>query len=1087
MCYIIYDMKRTDIKKILIIGSGPIVIGQGCEFDYSGCQAVKALRKEGYKVVLVNSNPATVMTDPEMAEATYIEPLTVDSASAIIRKERPDALLPTLGGQTALNLAMELQRSGVLDECGVEMIGADADAIARAEDRNLFKAAMAKLGLDMPKSGSAHSLEDAEAIAAKIGTWPLIIRPGFTLGGTGGGIAHDANEFAAIVQRGLEASLNHEVLVEESLIGWKEFEMEVMRDKAGNAVIVCSIENMDPMGVHTGDSITVAPIQTLTDREYQEMRDDSIRVLEAIGIATGGSNVQWAVNPNTGRRIIIEMNPRVSRSSALASKATGFPIAKIAALLAVGYTLDELKNDITEVTPACFEPTLDYVVVKVPRFAFEKFPGADARLGTQMKSVGEAMAIGRTFKQAYLKAVRSLESPLAGHDVESFDPWFRAQLEEIEAFREWLGQFHLAAKNAENAKILRQAKAFGLSDREIAEAIGSDEIAVRCARLALGIRPEFGEVDTCAGEFAAKTPYYYSYYGMNVANVKMLPIANASNQLGIGNTETGNIGNNQPSHKKVMILGGGPNRIGQGIEFDWCCCHAAFALRKMGIEVVMVNSNPETVSTDYDTSDRLYFEPLTFEDVMEIYEREKCDGAIVQFGGQTPLNLAERLAEAGVNILGTSPHDIALAEDRDYFRRLVEEVGVKQPPSGIAHTVEDAVGIASEIGYPVLVRPSFVLGGRGMAIVYHEDRLREYVEEAVRISEGRPILIDKFLTNATELDVDCVSDGEATIVGAILEHIEAAGCHSGDAAAITPPVSLSGETIAEVKRIARKFAERLHVCGLMNIQLAVKDGAVWMIEVNPRASRTVPFVSKAVGWSLAGAAAWCMAGERLGNVANVGMLPIAIANDQLGIDSIDTGDIRQPPRYYCAKEAVFPFVKFSGADITLTPEMKSTGEVMSFGHDAATAYYKSQIAAGSPLPRNGGIILSVRDEDKEAVVALAKRLDAMGYEIWATRGTSSALWRAGVESNALYRISLGSPNALDLIRRGKVKWIVNTREEGESAAHDSAKIRSAAVAAGVPVTTTLAGFAEAVKGIEVVRSEAMALAPRSLQEMMFAP
>ncbi len=1048
MCYCILDMKRTDLKKILIIGSGPIVIGQGCEFDYSGVQAVKALRREGFKIVLVNSNPATVMTDPEMAEAPYIEPLTVDSVAAIIRKERPDALLPTLGGQTALNVATGLAKSGVLAEYGVEMIGANADAIARAEDRNLFKAAMTELGLDMPKSGSAHSTEAAEAIAKEIGSWPLIIRPGFTLGGTGGGIAHDAEEFAAIVARGLEASLNHEVLIEESLIGWKEFEMEVMRDRAGNAVIVCSIENMDPMGVHTGDSITVAPIQTLTDREYQAMRDDSIRVLEKIGIETGGSNVQWAVCPKTGRRIIIEMNPRVSRSSALASKATGFPIAKIAALLAVGYTLDELKNDITQVTPTCFEPALDYVVVKVPRFTFEKFPGADRRLGTQMKSVGEAMAIGRTFKQAYLKAVRSLEAPLAGHDAAAFDPWFKAQLDEIEAFRKFIGLSAAPAGVDGLAEdVLRQAKAFGFSDREIAEAIGSDEAAVRAKRLELGVRPHFGEVDTCAGEFEAKTPYYYSHYSFDAG----LDAKNTENAKGNKNL-CGPCGEGK---KKIMVLGGGPNRIGQGIEFDWCCCHAAFALRKRGYEVVMVNSNPETVSTDYDTSDKLYFEPLTFEDVMEIYEREGCYGAIVQFGGQTPLNLAERLEAAGVNILGTSSHDIALAEDRDFFRALVAEVGVKEPPSGIAHTVGDALKIAERIGYPVLVRPSFVLGGRGMAIVYHEERLREYVEEAVRISEGKPILIDKFLTHAIELDVDCVSDGEMTVVGAILEHIEAAGCHSGDAAAVTPPVSLSANTIAEVHDIARKFAERLHVVGLMNIQLAVKDGEIWMIEVNPRASRTVPFVSKAVGWSLAGVAARCMAGEKLANVAGAEMLPIANA-----------GNIRSSP-YYCAKEAVFPFVKFPGADITLTPEMKSTGEVMCFGHDAASAYYKSQMAAGSPLPLpgQGGVVLSVRDEDKAEVVRLARTLDSLGYEIWATRGTSTTLWKAGIESNALYRIPLGSPNALDLIRLGKVKWIVNTREDGEMSAHDSLKIRSAAVAAGVPVTTTLAGFEEAICGI----------------------
>ena len=1039
--------KRTDIRKILVVGAGPIVIGQGCEFDYSGVQAVKALKREGYEVVLANSNPATVMTDPERADRTYIEPLTADVLHEVIRRERPDALLPTLGGQTALNLAMELSKSGVLRRYRVELIGADADAIERAEDRNLFQGAMRELGLDVPRGGSAHTPEEARAVARAIGLWPLVVRPGFTLGGTGGGIARDAASFDAIVARGLAASLNGEVLVEECLEGWKEFEMEVMRDRAGTAVIVCSIENLDPMGVHTGDSITVAPIQTLTDREYQAMRDDSIRVLEKVGVATGGSNVQWAVDPRSGRRVIIEMNPRVSRSSALASKATGFPIAKIAALLAVGYTLDELPNDITRKTPACFEPALDYVVVKVPRFAFEKFPGADIALGTQMKSVGEAMAIGRTFKQAYLKAVRSLEAPLAGHDASGFDPWFKRELDEIEEFRKYL-----AAKSAKGAKLdedlLRQAKAFGFSDKEIAAAIGTDEITVRKNRLALGIHPEFGEVDTCAGEFEAKTPYYYSYY---------LP------------GESGTSGNSGTSggKRKIMVLGGGPNRIGQGIEFDWCCCHAAFALRKMGIEVVMVNSNPETVSTDYDTSDRLYFEPLTFEDVMEIYERERCDGAIVQFGGQTPLNLAERLAEAGVNVLGTSPHDIALAEDRDFFRALVNEVGVKQPPSGIAHSVDDALKIAGEIGYPVLVRPSFVLGGRGMAIVYHEDRLREYVEAAVKISEGRPILIDKFLTHAIELDVDCVADGKACVVGAILEHVEAAGCHSGDAAAVTPPVSLAAETIAEVERIARTFAEKLNVCGLMNIQLAVKDGEVWMIEVNPRASRTVPFVSKAVGWSLAGTAARCMAGEKL--------LPL--------LEGSEFRSESNKPSYCCAKEAVFPFVKFPGADITLTPEMKSTGEVMAFGADAATAYYKSQIAAGSPLPLpgQGGIVLCIRDEDKAEVVELAKTLDELGYEIWATRGTSTALWKAGIESNALYKIPLGSPNTLDLIRRGKVKWIVNTREDGESAAHDSVKIRTAATLAGVPVTTTLAGFAEAVRGMAAtVASESAP--PRSLQE-----
>ena len=797
-------MKRTDLRKILIIGSGPIVIGQGCEFDYSGVQAVKALKSLGYEVVLVNSNPATVMTDPDRADRTYIEPLTADYLHEVIRRERPDALLPTLGGQTALNLAMELDKSGVLKRYRVKLIGANAEAIARAEDRNLFKEAMREIGLDMPRSGSAHSLAEAEAIARTIGSWPLIVRPGFTLGGTGGGIAHNADEFARIVTGGLEASLNHEVLVEESLIGWKEYEMEVMRDKAGNAVIVCSIENMDPMGVHTGDSITVAPILTLTDREYQAMRDDSIKVLEKIGIETGGSNVQWAVNPKDGRRIIIEMNPRVSRSSALASKATGFPIAKIAALLAVGFTLDEITNDITGKTLACFEPALDYVVVKIPRFAFEKFHGTTTTLGTQMKSVGEVMAIGRTFKQAYLKAVRSLEAPLKYHHAETYDPWFKRELEEIEAFREFL-----AAKNAKSAKdieenLLRQAKVFGFSDKEIAEAIGEDEITVRKRRIELGIRPEFGEVDTCAGEFEAVTPYYYSWYGYETRGTRgtlgtlETMGTSASSPLSPKSPSSPSSPPSPPTHPKIMVLGGGPNRIGQGIEFDWCCCHAAFTLRRRGYEVVMVNSNPETVSTDYDTSDKLYFEPLTFEDVMEIYDREKCDGVIVQYGGQTPLNLAERLEQAGAKIVGTSPKDIALAEDRDFFRALVAEIGMKQPASGIAHSIEDARRIANEIGYPVLVRPSFVLGGRGMAIVYKEPELDSYVAEAVAASEGKPILIDKFLEHAIELDVDAVSDGTTTQIGAILEHIEAAGCHSGDAAAITPPVSLSQKTLAEV-------------------------------------------------------------------------------------------------------------------------------------------------------------------------------------------------------------------------------------------------------------------------------------------------
>ena len=1052
----------------MIIGSGPIVIGQGCEFDYSGVQAVKALKGLGYEVVLVNSNPATVMTDPDRADRTYIEPLTADYLHEVIRRERPDALLPTLGGQTALNLAMELEKSGVLKRYRVELIGAKAEAIARAEDRNLFKEAMRALGLDMPRSGSAHSLAEAEAIARTIGSWPLIVRPGFTLGGTGGGIAHDAEEFARIVSGGLDASLNHEVLVEESLIGWKEYEMEVMRDKAGNAVIVCSIENMDPMGVHTGDSITVAPILTLTDREYQAMRDDSIRVLEQIGIETGGSNVQWAVNPKDGRRIIIEMNPRVSRSSALASKATGFPIAKIAALLAVGFTLDEIKNDITGKTLACFEPSLDYVVVKIPRFAFEKFHGANTTLGTQMKSVGEVMAIGRTFKQAYLKAVRSLEAPLKYHHAETYDPWFKRELEEIEAFREFL-----ATKNAKSLEepLLRQAKAFGFSDKEIAEAIGSDEITVRTKRIGLGIRPEFGEVDTCAGEFAAETPYYYSYYGWGRNGTA--ETNETSKTTGTDRTDelsrrsrTSQSSRPVDQKKKIMVLGGGPNRIGQGIEFDWCCCHAAFALQKRGYEVVMVNSNPETVSTDYDTSDKLYFEPLTFEDVMEIYDRENCAGVIVQYGGQTPLNLAEKLEQAGAKIVGTSPKDIALAEDRDFFRALVAEIGMKQPASGIAHSIEDARRIAAEIGYPVLVRPSFVLGGRGMAIVYKEAELDSYVAEAVAASEGKPILIDKFLEHAIELDVDAVSDGETTKIGAILEHIEAAGCHSGDAAAITPPVSLSDKTLAEVKRYTDIFAKRLHVVGLMNLQLAVKDEEIWMIEVNPRASRTVPFVSKATGIPLADLGALAMVGEKF-KTGLTGLTGLQFSDH-------DPDNLVNPvknKKYYCVKEAVFPYIKFPGAKITLSPEMKSTGEVMSIDYDRFGAYYKSQIACGSPLPKGGNVFLSVRDEDKPQVAELAATLKSLGFGIYATLGTSTYLWNRGVESKAAFRISRGRPSVIDLIRKGEINWVVNTSESDGEASGDSVQMRSCAVSAGVPVTTTLAGFAAAVAGLAEERAE----------------
>ena len=1060
--------KRTDIHKILLIGSGPIVIGQGCEFDYSGVQACKALKEDGFEVVLVNSNPATVMTDPELADRTYIEPLTCDILHEIIRRESPDAILPTLGGQTALNLAMELADKKILQRYGVELIGANADAIRRAEDRQLFKETMQKIGLDLPLSGSAHSENEALAIARTIGSWPLIVRPGFTLGGTGGGIAHDAEEFQRIVRQGLEASLNHEVLIEESLLGWKEFEMEVMRDKKGNSVIVCSIENLDPMGVHTGDSITIAPIQTLTDREYQEMRDDSLKVLAAIGVETGGSNVQWAVHPTTGRRTIIEMNPRVSRSSALASKATGFPIAKIAVKLAVGYTLDELTNDITGTTPCCFEPALDYVVTKVPRFTFEKFPAADATLGTQMKSVGEAMAIGRNIKESIQKALRSLETGRFGFGADGKDAKFEsasdAELEQMlarpnaerifyirAAFKrgwdmeliytltgidrfflrhlEELAAFEEEIKGAKNLKhltadapLFRQAKSFGYSDRQIAHLLKTTEEEVARARKKIGLLPTFGAVDTCAGEFEAITPYYYSCYA-----------------------ESGEPPRPRGKKKSIMVLGGGPNRIGQGIEFDYCCCHAAFALRKAGYEVVMVNSNPETVSTDYDTSDKLYFEPLTLEDILHIYEREKCSGVIVQFGGQTPLNLAQQLKAAGANVIGTSPDDIDLAEDRDFFKTLAAKIGILQPANGIAHDAEGAVTVAREIGYPVLVRPSFVLGGRGMVIVYKEEHLRKFAEEAAKVSQGKPILIDRFLENAIELDVDCISDGTKTVIGAILEHVEPAGCHSGDSASITPPQHLPQDVIAQIRRYAEEFSAALHVNGLMNMQLAVKGKDIYMIEVNPRASRTIPFVSKAIGVHLAGHAALCMTGKKLA---------------ELGF----TEEVSLP--YIAVKEAVFPFIKFPGVDIALTPEMKSTGEVMSIDRDRGIAYLKSQIAAGSRLPKAGNLFLSVKDQDKPLIVPLARRLAELGFTLYATRGTSTLLCNEGIRSNALFRISQGRPNLLDLIHTGEVQWIINTTEAGEEAMKDEIIMRSKAIAAGIPVTTTIAGAAAALDGIQ---------------------
>ena len=1058
--------KRTDIQKIMIIGSGPIVIGQGCEFDYSGVQACKSLKSDGFDVILVNSNPATVMTDPELADRTYIEPLTADILHEIIRRERPDAILPTLGGQTALNLAMELEDRKILQRYNVELIGADAGAIRRAEDRQLFKETMRKAGLELPQSGSAHTESEAAAIASTIGSWPLIVRPGFTLGGTGGGIAHDPAEFSVIVRRGLEASLNHEVLIEQSLLGWKEFEMEVMRDKKGNSVIVCSIENLDPMGVHTGDSVTIAPIQTLSDREYQAMRDDSLKVLAAIGVETGGSNVQWAVDPDTGRRLIIEMNPRVSRSSALASKATGFPIAKIAAKLAVGYTLDELRNDITGSTPSCFEPALDYVVAKVPRFTFEKFPAADPVLGTQMKSVGEAMAIGRNLKECLQKALRSLENGRFGFGADGkdgkyesasddelteklsvpnserlfyiraafrrgwntekvyaltrIDPYFLRHLEELAAYEDEIR----SAGSADDldAALLRQAKSFGYSDRQIAFLLGATEAKIAEIRREKKVLPSFCAVDTCAGEFDAVVPYYYSCYAEHGEPVRP-----------------------RGSKKSIMVLGGGPNRIGQGIEFDYCCCHAAFALKKAGYEVVMVNSNPETVSTDYDTSDKLYFEPLTAEDIMHIYNREQCSGMIVQFGGQTPLNLAQQLKAAGANIIGTSPDDIDLAEDRDYFKRLSSEIGILQPENGIAHRPEEAVEVARKIGYPVLVRPSFVLGGRGMVIVHHEEHLAKFAEEAARVAEGKPILIDRFLENAVELDVDCISDGETTVIGAILEHVEPAGCHSGDSASITPPRSLSDDVLMRIRDYAHAFAAALHVNGLMNMQLAVKDEKIYMIEVNPRASRTIPFVSKAIGVHLAELAALCMTGKKLRELGFV-------------------NEVRLP--YVAVKEAVFPFIKFPGVDIVLTPEMKSTGEVMSIDRDFGIAYLKSQTAAGSRLPTSGNVFLSVKDQDKPLIVPVARKLADFGFALFATLGTSTLLYNEGLRPHALFRISRGRPNLLDLIHENAVQWIINTTESGAEAMTDEVRMRSGAIAAGIPVTTTIAGAEAALDGIQ---------------------
>ncbi|MFP6895087.1 MAG: carbamoyl-phosphate synthase large subunit [Roseibacillus sp.] len=1053
--------KDESLQKILLIGSGPIVIGQGCEFDYSGTQACKALREEGYEVILVNSNPATIMTDPEFAERTYIEPITPEVIKKIIEKERPDALLPTVGGQTALNAAMDLWHSGVLEELEVRMIGANADAIAKGEDRLLFKEAMLKIGLDLPKSGVVHTMEDARRVAEEVGSLPLVIRPAYTLGGSGGGIAYNKEEFEVIVARGLDLSPVSEVLIEESLLGWKEYEMEVMRDCADNCVVICSIENLDPMGVHTGDSITVAPAQTLTDREFQIMRDQSFACIREIGVETGGSNIQFAVHPESGRLIIIEMNPRVSRSSALASKATGFPIAKIAAKLAVGYTLDELRNDITRETPASFEPTIDYVVTKVPRFTFEKFPTADPVLTTQMKSVGEVMGIGRTFKESMQKALRSLETGRFGFGYDGKDPRKEPSREEIErnlhvpnceriywlklAFefgwsveevfeatqidRWFLAHLkEIADEGAHLAELeLRKAKRLGFSDRQIAHARGETEDSVREKRKGVGILPTYRLVDTCAAEFEAYTPYYYSTYGdENEAR--------------------------ESDKKKIVILGGGPNRIGQGIEFDYCCVHASFALKELGYETIMVNSNPETVSTDYDTSDKLYFEPLTLEDVLNICEQEKPDGVIVQFGGQTPLNLAADLERHGVPIIGTSPKSIELAEDRKLFSALLDQLGLKQAEAGTAVSEDEAVEIAARIGYPVLVRPSFVLGGRAMMIVYDDDELRRYMREAVEASPERPILVDRFLEGAVEVDVDCISDGETTVVGAIMQHIEQAGIHSGDSACVIPPFSLTDEIQVQIEAAAIDLAQELEVCGLMNIQFAVKNEELFVIEVNPRASRTVPFVSKAIGKPLAKMAAKIMVGEKL---SEMGMTERII------------------PPYYCVKEAVFPWPRFPGIDIVLGPEMKSTGEVMGIDEDLGMAYAKSQISGFNPLPLKGNVFLSVSDGDKDEVVPIAKQFVDAGFTLFATGGTFRKLEEAEVPVQRLYKLSERKrPNVLDMMKNGEIDFIVNTPSSHESR-EDEVVIRSAAVANKVSHCTNLAA------------AEASVMAIRSLQEREF--
>ena len=1061
--------KRLDLKSILIIGAGPIVIGQACEFDYSGVQACKALREEGYKVILINSNPATIMTDPATADVTYIEPITWQTVEKIIAKERPDAILPTMGGQTALNCALDLWRNGVLDKYKVELIGATPEAIDKAEDRLKFKDAMTKIGLGSARSGIAHSMEEAWDVQRTVG-FPTVIRPSFTLGGTGGGIAYNPEEFETICKRGLEASPTNELLIEESLLGWKEYEMEVVRDKADNCIIICSIENLDPMGVHTGDSITVAPAQTLTDKEYQIMRNASLAVLREIGVDTGGSNVQFSVNPKDGRMIVIEMNPRVSRSSALASKATGFPIAKVAAKLAIGYTLDELRNEITGgATPSSFEPSIDYVVTKIPRFAFEKFPTADSRLTTQMKSVGEVMAIGRTFQESFQKALRGLEVGVDGLNEKTqdrevlekelgepgpdriwyvgdafgqgmsvdevfaltkIDPWFLVQIEEIVKIEL---ELETTSLDKISATELRALKRKGFSDRRLAKLLKTTEAAVRAQRHAANIRPVFKRVDTCAAEFSTDTAYMYSTYGEECEA--------------------------QPTgKKKIMVLGGGPNRIGQGIEFDYCCVHAALAMREDGYETIMVNCNPETVSTDYDTSDRLYFEPLTLEDVLEIVDKEKPLGVIVQYGGQTPLKLALGLESASVPFIGTSPDMIDAAEDRERFQKLLQGLGLRQPPNATARTEEEALEKASALGYPLVVRPSYVLGGRAMEIVHEQRDLERYMREAVKVSNDSPVLLDRFLNDAIECDVDCLRDPEGkTFIGGVMEHIEQAGVHSGDSACSLPPYSLSSETVNELKRQSAAMAEALNVVGLMNVQFAIQQDqgqdVVYVLEVNPRASRTVPFVSKATGIQLAKVAARCMAGQTLASQ---------------GIKNEVT------PPYFSVKEAVFPFVKFPGVDTILGPEMKSTGEVMGVGKTFGEAFVKSQLGAGTKLPRPkksdgssaGKVFLSVKNNDKPRVIEVARQLTTQGFELVATKGTALAIQEAGVTCATINKVAEGRPHIVDMIKNNEVILVINTVEERRNAITDSRYIRTSALLNRVTTFTTIAGAEAAVEGMK---------------------